>query len=99
MQHGGRLAAGAGTGSGTGSRTAGFGGIVVNVNAKYTMFSPSGNPIRSVVSLSIMQVTEKTGGNYWDKQFDKYFGKPGVDNAVNAKQKAQYIQSLFNVRF
>lgn len=50
-----------------------FAGEIVSIDAKYTMFTPLGNPIRAIVRFSMRQdgtVDEKDNNSYWSKAFD-----------------------------
>ena len=62
-----------------------FAGEVVSIDARYTMFNPSGNPIRAVVKITIQQSSEKDIDNtYWDKAFDNLGnGGSGIQGKVN----------------
>ena len=61
-----------------------FEGDVTALSAKYTMFNPSGNPIRAVVSLTIQEAEESGDTSYWDTAFDN-LGRNGskLDKAAN----------------
>ncbi|MDR3295882.1 MAG: hypothetical protein LBT26_08665 [Clostridiales Family XIII bacterium] len=77
-----------------------FNGIISEAQAQYTMFSPSGMPIRSKVSLRINQVLHGSAdGKQWDEAFDKCFGKAGQTTAISAKSTLQELSSLLNIRF
>ncbi len=76
-----------------------FAGEVVNVEAKYTMFNPKGNPIRSVVSLTIVQrVDEDDQINYWESAFDNFFGQSNESKETNMGQTVDKAKNLLNVR-
>lgn len=52
-----------------------FTGELAEVRARYTMFSTSGAPIRSVVTISlIQQVSSGADNELWDEIFDTAFG-------------------------
>jgi len=68
-----------------------FTGMVIEVEAEYTMFSPSGKPIRSRVQLNIAQSVEsEADAEYWDKMLDK-----GLDG--KGKTNAQKVSNLLNL--
>lgn len=77
-----------------------FTGEVSEVSARYTMFSVSGHPIRSVVTLKMtQQVHERSDIEYWDKAFDKCFSKneaSGVNGGVRVGQK---VGNLLNIGY
>ena len=59
-----------------------FTGQITEVQARYTMFSPSGKPVRSVVNLNIAQQVESESDNsYWERALDGAFGAGGTSNA------------------
>ena len=66
-----------------------FTGEVCQVQARYTMFSVSGQPIRSVVDLVIVQCITNSGNvSQWENAFDKSFttslaGKSLLEKAGN----------------
>ncbi|MCR5520638.1 MAG: hypothetical protein K6F44_01855 [Lachnospiraceae bacterium] len=86
-----------------------FFGEIESVNAQYTMFSPSGNPIAAVVDISIRQTNASPegekgseimsmGNKYWDDAFTKLLGKPGKEQKVNSKSLAETVGgSLLNL--
>jgi hypothetical protein len=77
-----------------------FTGEVTEVSAKYTMFSVSGKPVRSVVSLSIsQQVKNKSDTKYWDKAFDDFFGGQNIAAAVGGKSAGGAVSNLLNINF
>ena len=57
-----------------------FRGELTGVQARYTMFNKSGDPIRAVVSLSIRQGEQEMlyDSGYWEKAYENLFekGKP-----------------------
>lgn len=76
-----------------------FTGEVMEVQAKYTMFSVSGKPVRSVVRLNITQkVDSKADMKYWDKAFDNCFGDDSGSGGAGGKS-ADMAGNLLNVRF
>lgn len=72
-----------------------FRGEVTSVNSRYTMFNPSGNPIRGVVELTIRQGSagDKSGydysyeDEYWDAAFDSVFDSKGIAGLTSSSQK------------
>lgn len=66
-----------------------FAGEVVGINATYTMFSPSGKPIRGIVELTICQSESETTGKgdeaYWNKAFSKLFDSSNEGLADDSK--------------
>ncbi|MDD2972853.1 MAG: hypothetical protein PHE02_12075 [Lachnospiraceae bacterium] len=83
-----------------------FFGELESVNAKYTMFSPRGYPIRAVVSLSIRQnlIDIHNQQNspdiaYWTNAFDKLFGAAGENTFVDAKASTEKLSNLLNLNF
>ncbi|MCL2035967.1 MAG: hypothetical protein FWG83_01090 [Oscillospiraceae bacterium] len=77
-----------------------FTGILHEVQAKYTMFSISGKPIRSVVTLSLQQVMTAGENKTWDKAFSDFFGAPGMDtDMISGKSMLQDIQKFINIGF
>ncbi|MCR5431656.1 MAG: hypothetical protein K6E95_03770 [Lachnospiraceae bacterium] len=86
-----------------------FFGEIENVNAQYTMFSPSGNPIAAVVDISMRQTNASPegeeggqvmvmGNTYWDDAFTKLLGKPGVEQKVGSKSLLEAVGgSLLNL--
>ncbi|MCI8478893.1 MAG: hypothetical protein HFE97_11290 [Oscillospiraceae bacterium] len=78
-----------------------FTGQVCQVQARYTMFSFSGQPIRSVVDLVILQeITGSGDQRQWDAAFDKCFGDSlngnltGLQKAGNALQNSKNLINL-----
>ncbi|MDR1292747.1 MAG: hypothetical protein LBJ91_05065 [Clostridiales Family XIII bacterium] len=74
-----------------------FSGIVSEVQARYLMFSPSGHPIRSKVSVRIVQsLTKEKEFLYWDNAYNNFFGSEDV-LAAHARDALQTQQSFFNL--
>ena len=70
-----------------------FTGEVCQVQARYTMFSVSGQPIRSVVDLVIVQCITGSGDiSQWENAFDK-----GFSNSLSRKNILQKATDLFNI--
>lgn len=72
-----------------------FRGEVTNVSSHYTMFSPSGHPIRGMVEMSIRQGSTGDGTGYdysyeeeyWDAAFDRAFNEDGTAGLTSTFQK------------
>ncbi|MPM32725.1 hypothetical protein SDC9_79290 [bioreactor metagenome] len=76
-----------------------FTGEVTEVSARYTMFSVSGKPVRSVVSVNItQQVESKSDLKYWDKAFDTAFGNADAA-ATTGGRGAGAAGNLLNINF
>ena len=72
-----------------------FTGQLIEVAADYTMFSPSGKPVRSRVRMSIAQQVESDADfQYWDKALDKVFGDHASVELKGAAQKAGNLLNL-----
>ena len=72
-----------------------FTGQVVEVQAKYTMFSPSGRPIRSMVTMNIAQQVEAGSDiKYWDNVLDQTFKNSSALAGKGADQKLGNILNL-----
>lgn len=77
-----------------------FTGDVSEVQARYTMFSVSGKPIRSVVKLGIRQAVDDDSDDIkWGKAFDDAFGSGLLDTVTGGKGIAGQAGNLINVRF
>lgn len=75
-----------------------FVGEVTEAQAKYTMFSTSGRPVRGTVRLNItQQVDDKSDTSYWDTAFTKFFAD-GV-NEVGARSALDKVQNLINIGY
>lgn len=72
-----------------------FTGQVMEAEAQYTMFSPSGRPIRSIVQLNISQQVESAADSqYWEKAMDEVFGSSG---SFEGKGMGQKLGNLLNL--
>lgn len=72
-----------------------FTGVLFEMQADYTMFSPSGRPVRSKVRLNIaQQVDAKVDCDYWDKAMDKVFNQQGIRQAMDSSQKGGNLVNL-----
>ena len=72
-----------------------FTGQITEVQANYTMFSPSGKPVRSTVTMNIAQQVESDSDNsYWDKVLDNTFGANGTLNTQTLGQTAGNLLNL-----
>ncbi|MDR2163096.1 MAG: hypothetical protein LBO70_04045 [Clostridiales Family XIII bacterium] len=66
-----------------------FSGVLTEVQARYVMFSPTGHPIRSRLSIRIQQfIDEKRGLQYWENAYEKLF----VDDKVRASHEKSILQ-------
>lgn len=71
-------------------------GILNRISSQYTMFSVTGEPIRAVVTLTMVCADENIKGNTmgnWDAQYDKAFGSGESFSLTGAAQK---VGNLFN---
>lgn len=76
-----------------------FTGVLFEMQADYTMFSPSGRPVRSKVRLNIaQQVDANVDAVYWDKALDKVFNEDGVRTAMDATQKNGNLLNLQSLK-
>jgi hypothetical protein len=79
-----------------------FYGIVTEAEARYTMFSVSGRPVRSIVTIRMRQDLEKNDGAYWNKAFDKCFGGADMEGNLGdfgGQSTGQYTGNLLNLSF
>lgn len=77
-----------------------FTGEATEASAKYTMFSVSGKPVRSIVTLNIAQkVSSKADLKYWDKAFDKCFGDMSSSASSGGKSIGDGVGNLLNITF
>ena len=77
-----------------------FTGAINQVQARYTMFSTSGRPIRSTVTLQLHQVIDRNDISYWDNAFSKFFGKQGVEtDLIQGKSDLDNMRRLLNIGF
>lgn len=84
-----------------------FAGELSSVNAQYTMFNTSGNPVRGTVSISINQgsgfdkLADGGGSVYWNAAFDKLFGVTddnlSNNTLVKMNSKLGRMNNLFNL--
>lgn len=71
-----------------------FTGQVIEAQARYTMFSPSGKPVRSVVTMNIaQQVNSDADAAYWDSAVDKIF----QSNSTFGKSLGQMAGNILNL--
>ena len=67
-----------------------FVGEILNVQARYTMFSIKGDPVRATVRLTMSDISADTddsrasnmSDDYWQKAFDNAFGKQGISTSL-----------------
>ena len=77
-----------------------FTGEATEAQARYTMFSPLGHPVRSVVRLNIIQqVRGQADITYWDKAFDKLFTPQDGLAEAGGKSAMQQLGNLINIGF
>ena len=77
-----------------------FTGEVTEVQARYTMFSVSGKPIRSIVRFNITQQVESLADHkYWDDAFDKCFGTMDEAKETGGSGAAGLATNLLNIAF
>ncbi|MEG1241657.1 MAG: hypothetical protein RSD32_01755 [Oscillospiraceae bacterium] len=77
-----------------------FTGELTEVSAKYTMFSVSGKPIRSLVRLNIQQEVKMASDiNYWNNAFDKSFGDSTTTGIKGGRSTANKLGNLLNIGF
>ena len=82
-----------------------FYGMLTQVDARYTMFNPQGNPVRGTVSLSLIQNLQGGVGvvnDYWNKAFDKMTGVRSVkdlfkNTAVSASDRTGVVGNLLQL--
>jgi hypothetical protein len=75
-----------------------FTGEVTEISARYTMFSVSGKPIRSVVNLRLTQLVESTADSkYWDTAFDNCFGGAYTPKDSGGKRATDTFGNLINL--
>jgi hypothetical protein len=74
-----------------------FSGIVTQAQARYTMFSVSGRPVRSVVKLVIEQELTGVGKAYWESAFDKCFGEENDRGTFGGQSLGQNVGNLLNL--
>lgn len=72
-----------------------FTGQITEIQARYTMFSPSGKPVRSVVNLNIAQQVESASdSSYWENALDGAFEDSGT---MNTKKLGQNLENVLNL--
>jgi hypothetical protein len=77
-----------------------FNGIVTEAQARYTMFSVSGRPVRSFVRLRIsQQLNGSADEDYWTKAFDKCFGDEQTGGSFGGQSVGQNMGNLLNISF
>lgn len=75
-------------------------GEVTNLDAKYTMFNPDGNPIMATVDVTVQQIadasdTRKADEDYWNASFDRLFKNGKTD--VQGQTVMQSVSSILNI--
>jgi len=77
-----------------------FSGEVSETQARYTMFSVAGRPVRSTVQLQIRQQLEnKNEKQRWNDKFDKCFGNESFAGDSGRISKNQMVGNLLNLGF
>lgn len=73
-----------------------FTGQLTNVNAQYTMFSPSGRPIRAKV---LLRLRHEMDPDVLKNSWYKYFDSAMEGNASNLTNTESKVQNLLNLGF
>lgn len=73
-----------------------FTGELTEAQAAYTMFSVSGKPVRSTVTINITQEIENKAGDAWDKSFDAVFGEKDSAKGAAGASAERWTQNLLN---
>ena len=77
-----------------------FTGYLQEASARYTMFSVSGKPVRSMVRINITQYVPRLAeGKYWNDAFDKLFGDASTSKVSGGKGFGSDYQNLVNLSF
>jgi len=74
-----------------------FTGLVHEITAQYTMFSTSGRPIRSKVSMRLAQEISERDNSTWKTAFTSFFDNPA--KLAEHDRKVLQKQSLLNLDF
>lgn len=76
-----------------------FIGQLTNVQARYTMFNPYGEPVRGVIRLSIFQNEKdsKAEDEYWDNAFTNLFGDYSVDGETDAGKMIDNVRNILQL--
>jgi len=69
-----------------------FSGFLVSINARYTMFSVSGHPVRAEVQLRMRQNVDSIERNKWISDFEKMVG--AHESFTTAGQKVSNLMNL-----
>jgi hypothetical protein len=80
-------------------RSMSFWGNVEEVQARYTMFSVSGRPVRSVVTFAISQESKNIKDTYWENAMDKCFGEATAAGEYGGQSVGQSVGNLLNLGF
>ncbi|MDR1572687.1 MAG: hypothetical protein LBS24_00045 [Clostridiales Family XIII bacterium] len=70
-----------------------FTGVIINVNARYTMFSVSGLPVRAKVTIRVRQEVDKGNAEDFFKDFETAFSGDR-SNLVLAEQRVSNLLNL-----
>ena len=78
-----------------------FSGELTEAQARYTMFSPTGRPVRSVVRLNITQQVKSTADiQYWDKAMDQLIANSSTTASQSgAASVKSSLGGLINIGF
>lgn len=83
-----------------------FHGEIKDMQARYTLFSVSGRPIRSIVSMTLVQNTEADDdviNGYWEDSLDAIFPRDELDpmkkDKYSARAMAQKMGAMLNINF
>lgn len=77
-----------------------FSGELTGIKATYTMFNPSGRPIRAEIAITIterLEKDEKHRESYWEGAFNKIFGSGSENTTLNGKSILDNTKSLFHL--
>lgn len=76
-----------------------FTGVLFEMEAEYTMFSPTGRPVRSMIRMNIaQQMDSAVDARYWDEALDKVFNENGIRKATDVSQKAGNLINLQSLK-
>ena len=78
-----------------------FSGEITEVQARYTMFSPTGRPVRSIVRLNITQQVKSTADTqYWDNAMDQLIASSSTTSSQSGFAAVkQSLGGLINIGF
>lgn len=73
-----------------------FSGELTEAQAAYTMFSVSGQPIRSTITINITQEFSRVSGDDYDSSFDVVFGSQTSLKNASAESLSRRTSNLLN---